>query len=152
TGYWAGPINTQTVIRQDPAALPLYAFYSLARIMLAYLVSLVVAVAYGYVAARNPAAERGMIPMLDTLQSIPVLSFLPGVMVAMIWLAPTKELGVEMGSILLIFTGQVWNMAFSFYSSLRNIPPEMMEAACVYRLSWWQRLIQLELPYAAIGL
>jgi len=97
-------------------------------------------------------AERILVPLLDTLQSIPVLSFLPGVMVAMIALAPTRQLGVEMGSILLIFTGQVWNMAFSFYSSLRNIPPEMIEAATVYRLSWWQRLIQLELPYAAIGL
>jgi NitT/TauT family transport system permease protein len=150
--YWSGPINTQTVIRQEPSALPLYAFYSLARIMLAYLISLVVAVIYGYVAARNAKAEKFMIPLLDTLQSIPVLSFLPGVMIAMIALAPTKQLGVEMGAILLIFTGQVWNMAFSFYSSLKSIPPEMMEAAQVYRLSWWQRLIQLELPYSAIGL
>jgi NitT/TauT family transport system permease protein len=150
--YWSGPINTQTVIHLNPEVLPKYAFYSVARIMLAYLVSLVVAVLYGYIAAHNAKAERVMIPLLDTLQSIPVLSFLPGVMVAMIALAPTKQLGVEMGSILLIFTGQVWNMAFSFYSSLRNIPPEMMEAAQVYRLSWWQRLIQLELPYAAIGL
>ena len=150
--YWSGPINTQTVIHQDPGALPLYAFYSLARIMLAYLISLVVAILYGYIAARNVAAERFMIPLLDTLQSIPVLSFLPGVMIAMISLAPTKQLGVELGAILLIFTGQVWNMAFSFYSSLKNIPPEMMEAAQVYRLSWWQRLIQLELPYSAIGL
>ncbi|HEY3836231.1 MAG TPA: ABC transporter permease subunit [Bryobacteraceae bacterium] len=150
--YWSGPINTQTVIHLNPAVLPKYAFYSVARILLAYLVSLTVAVVYGYVAAHNARAERVMIPLLDTLQSIPVLSFLPGVMVAMIALAPTKQLGVEMGSILLIFTGQVWNMAFSFYSSLKNIPPEMMEAALVYRLSWWQRLIQLELPYAAIGL
>jgi len=150
--YWSGPINTRTVIHLNPGVLPKYAFFSVARILLAYLISLVVAVAYGYAAARSRKAERILIPLLDTLQSIPVLSFLPGVMVAMIALAPTKQLGVEMGSILLIFTGQVWNMAFSFYSSLRNIPPEMMEAAEVYRLSWWQRLIQLELPYAAIGL
>jgi NitT/TauT family transport system permease protein len=150
--YWSGPINTQTVIPLNPGVLPKFAFYSVARIMLAYLISLTVAIAYGYIAAHYPKAERVMIPALDTLQSIPVLSFLPGVMVAMISLAPTKQLGVEMGSILLIFTGQVWNMAFSFYSSLRNIPPEMTEAAQVYRLSAWQRLIQLELPYAAIGL
>jgi NitT/TauT family transport system permease protein len=150
--YWAGPINTQIVINLNPGVLPRYAFFSVARIMLAYLLSLIVAVLYGYVAANNARAERVMIPLLDTLQSIPVLSFLPGVMVAMISLAPTKQLGVEMGSILLIFTGQVWNMAFSFYSSLRSIPPEMKEAAQVYRLSWWQRLVQLELPYAAIGL
>ena len=79
--------------------LPKYAFFSVARIMLAYLISLVVAIAYGYIAAHNRKAERIMIPLLDTLQSIPVLSFLPGVMVAMIALAPTKQLGVEMGSI-----------------------------------------------------
>ena len=150
--YWSSPINTQTVIHLSPGVLPKYAFFSVARIMLAYLISLAVAIAYGYTAARNATAEKVMIPLLDTLQSIPVLSFLPGVMVAMISLAPTKQLGVEMGSILLIFTGQVWNMAFSFYSSLRSIPQEMMEAAQVYRLSKWQRLIQLELPYAAIGL
>ena len=73
-------------------------------------------------------------------------------MVAMVALFPTTQLGVELGSILLIFTGQVWNMAFSVYSSLKNIPREMLEAAQVYRLSWWQRFVQLELPYAAIGL
>ena len=82
-----------------------------------------------------------MIPLLDTLQSIPVLCFLPGVMVAMVALFPTRQLGVEFGSILLIFTGQVWNMAFSFYSSLKSIPREMLEAAELYRLSWWQRFI-----------
>ena len=93
-----------------------------------------------------------MIPLLDTLQSIPVLSFLPGVMLAMVALFPTRQLGVELGSILLIFTGQVWNMTFSFYSSLKNIPREMREAARVYRFSWWQRFVQMELPYASIGL
>ena len=71
-----------------------------------------------------------------------MLSFLPGVMVAMVALFPTRQFGVELGSILLIFTGQVWNMAFSVYSSLKNIPREMQEAAQVYRLSWWQRFSQ----------
>ncbi len=107
---------------------------------------------YGYIAAYNRKAERFMIPLLDTLQSIPVLSFLPGVMISMVALFPTRQLGVELGSVLLIFTGQVWNMTFSFYSSLKNIPREMYEAAQVYQLSWWQRFRQLELPYAAIGL
>ena len=93
-----------------------------------------------------------MVPLLDTLQSIPVLSFLPGVMISMVALFPTRQLGVELGCVLLIFTGQVWNMTFSFYSSLKNIPREMYEAAQVYRLSWWQRFRQFELPYAAIGL
>ncbi len=93
-----------------------------------------------------------MIAGLDILQSIPVLSFLPGVMLAMVALFPTRQLGVEMGAILLIFTGQVWNMAFSFYSSLKSIPRELREAATIYRFSPWQRLIELELPYSAIGL
>ncbi len=120
--------------------------------MIAYAISLVVAVVYAYTAAHNAKAERLMIPLLDTLQSIPVLSFLPPVMVAMVTLFPSRQLGVELGSILLIFTGQVWNMTFSVYSSIKNIPRELREAADVYRLSWWQRLMQLELPYSAIGL
>ena len=93
-----------------------------------------------------------MIPLLDTLQSIPVLSFLPGVMISMVALFPTRQLGIELGSILLIFMGQVWNMTFSFYSSLKTIPAEMREAATAYHLSWWQRFWHLELPQAAIGL
>src|ERR1700716_1963715 len=93
-----------------------------------------------------------MIPLLDVLQSIPVLSFLPGVMLAMVALFPGRQLGVELGAILLIFTGQVWNMAFSFYASLKSIPKDMREAAKVYGFSWWQRFIQMELPFSAIGL
>ena len=126
--------------------------FSVLRIALAYSLSLIFAVTYGYVAAYNPRAERFMVPLLDTLQSIPVLSFLPGVMIAMVALFPHRQLGIELGSILLIFTGQVWNMAFSFYSSLKSIPREMREAAQVYRWSWWQRFVQMELPYSTIGL
>jgi NitT/TauT family transport system permease protein len=152
TRYWTGPVNTQAEIQLHPSALPLYALFSVARIAVAYALSLAVALIYGYTAAHNAKAERFLIPLLDTLQSIPVLSFLPGVMVSMIALFPTRQLGVELGAILLILTGQVWNMAFSFYSSLKNIPREMLEAAQIYRLSWWQKFVQLELPYAAIGL
>ena len=150
--YWTGPVNTQAEIQLHPSALPVYALFSVARIAVAYALSLTVALIYGYAAAHNAKAERFLIPLLDTLQSIPVLSFLPGVMVSMIALFPTRQLGVELGAILLILTGQVWNMAFSFYSSLKNIPHEMLEAAQVYRLSWWQKFVQLELPYSAIGL
>ena len=132
--------------------LPVYALFSVARILTAYLISLFFAIAYGQFAAHNRRAERILIPLLDTLQSIPVLSFLPPVMVAMVALFPTRQFGVELGSITLIFTGQVWNMAFSVYSSTKNIPRELQEAANVYRLSWWQRFSQLELPSAAIGL
>ena len=149
---WFGPFNPHVEISRSPSHLPLYAAYSLLRITIAYILSLAFTLVYGYVAAYNPRAERVMIPLLDILQSIPVLSFLPGVMLAMVALFPRRQIGVELGAILLIFTGQVWNMAFSFYSSLKSIPREMREAASIYRLNWYQRFMQLELPYAAIGL
>ena len=152
TRWVLGPVNFQPTIDLHPSALPKYALYSVMRIAAAYFLSLAFTLAYGYLAAHNAKAERLLIPLLDTLQSIPVLSFLPGVMVAMAALFPTRQLGLELGSILLIFTGQVWNMTFSVYSSMKSVPREMHEAAEVYRLSWWQSLTQLELPYAAIGL
>jgi NitT/TauT family transport system permease protein len=149
---WLGPFTPQVEISRSPLALAAYAGYSLLRITIAYVLSLAFTLVYGYVAAYNRRAERFMIPLLDVLQSIPVLSFLPGVMMAMVALFPGRQLGVEAGAILLIFTGQVWNMAFSFYASLKSIPNEMREAAKVYRFSWWQRFIEMELPFAAIGL
>jgi NitT/TauT family transport system permease protein len=149
---WLGPFHPQIEISRSLGALPVYAGYSLLRIALAYVLSLLFAVTYGYVAAYRPRAERFMIPLLDVLQSIPVLSFLPGVMLAMAALFPGRQLGVEMGAVLLIFTGQVWNMAFSFYASLKSIPREMREAATIYRFNWWQRFLQIELPFATIGL
>src|ERR1700757_3879289 len=149
---WLGPFTPQVEISRSPLALVPYAGYSLLRITIAYLLSLVFTLVYGYVAAYNPRAERFMIPLLDVLQSIPVLSFLPGVMLAMVALFPGRQLGVELGAILLIFTGQVWNMAFSFYASLKNIPRDMREAAKIYGFNWWQRFTEMELPFAAIGL
>ena len=119
---------------------------------MAYGFSLAFTLTYGHIAAYNPKAERFMIPVLDVLQSIPVLSFLPGLMLAMVALFPHRQLGIELGAILLIFTGQVWNMAFSFYSSLKSIPREMRETARIYRFSWWQNFTQVELPFATIGL
>jgi NitT/TauT family transport system permease protein len=150
--YWFGHPEPEIVISQSPRALPQYAFYSVVRIGLAYLLSLIFAIGYGYVAAYNKRIESLMIAGLDILQSIPVLSFLPGVMLAMVALFPTRQIGVEMGAIVLIFTGQVWNMAFSFYSSIKSIPRELSEAASIYHFSRLQRLVQLELPYSAIGL
>jgi NitT/TauT family transport system permease protein len=152
THYWMAPANAQTAIDLQPSALPKYAMLSVLRIAIAYVFSLAFTLGYGYIAAYNAKAERFMIPLLDTLQSIPVLSFLPGVMMSMVALFPTRQLGMELGSILLIFTGQVWNMTFSFYSSLKSIPREMREVAEIYRWSWWQRFTQMELPYSAIGL
>jgi NitT/TauT family transport system permease protein len=152
THSWIAPVSARAEIQLSPGALPKYAMFSLFRIVLAYLLSLIFTLLYGYVAAYNARAERFMIPLLDTLQSIPVLSFLPGVMVAMMALFPTRQFGLELGSILLIFTGQVWNMTFSFYSSLKSIPREMHEVGEIYRWNWWQRFVQMELPSATIGL
>jgi NitT/TauT family transport system permease protein len=149
---WAGPSSEQMVVSLSPHSLPQYAFYSVVRIFLAYLLSLFFAVGYGYVAANSRRVEPFMIAVLDVLQSIPVLSFLPPVMLAMIALFPTRHFGVELGAIVLLFTGAVWNMAFSFYSSIKSIPRELREAADINRFSRLQRFVQLELPYAAIGL
>ncbi len=149
---WFGPFTPQVEISHSLWALPVYAGYSLLRISVAYFLSLIFTLVYGYIAAYNPKAERFMVPLLDVLQSIPVLSFLPAVMLAMVGLFPGRQLGVELGAILLIFTGQVWNMAFSFYASLKSIPREMREAARIYRFSWWQRFTEVELPYSVIGL
>jgi NitT/TauT family transport system permease protein len=150
--YWMGHPVVAVTISRSAKMLPLYAFYSVVRISVAFLLSLSFAIGYGYVAAYNPRAEGFMIAVLDILQSIPVLSFLPGVMLAMVSLIPGRQLGIELGAILLIFTGQVWNMAFSFYSSLKSLPRELREATGVFRFSAWQRFWQLELPYSTIGL
>jgi NitT/TauT family transport system permease protein len=150
--YWMGAPIPVVPISHSLRVLPVYAFYSIGRISIAYILSLIFAISYGYTAAYHPRVEAWMIAVLDILQSIPVLSFLPPVVLAMIALVPGHQLGIEMGVILLIFTGQVWNLAFSFYSSLKSIPREMMEASRIYRFSAWQRFWQLQMPYAAIGL
>jgi NitT/TauT family transport system permease protein len=150
--YWAQPVNAQAEIHLSYLALPKYALYSVARLAAAYVLSLAFTLIYGYLAAYNRKAERFLIPLLDTLQSIPVLSFLPGVMLSMVALFPARQVGLELGAILLIFTGQAWNMTFSFYTSLKGIPPEMREVAQICGFSWWQRFTQIELPYAMIGL
>jgi NitT/TauT family transport system permease protein len=149
---WFAPFTPVAHISSSPRALPLYAAYSLVRIAIAYALSLLFALAYGFAAAKSERAARVMLPLLDILQSIPVLSFLPGVMLGMVALFPSRQLGLELGSVLLIFTGQAWNIAFSFYASLKGIPRELDEAARLYRFSAWQRFVELELPYGAIGL
>jgi NitT/TauT family transport system permease protein len=150
--YWLSAPVPVIPISHSFSALPLYAFYSVVRMTIAYVLSLTFAITYGYIAAYNPRIEGWMVGTLDILQSIPVLSFLPPVVLAMVALIPSHQLGIEMAVIFLIFTGQVWNLAFSFYSSLKSIPKEMLEASRIYRYSPWQRFWQLEMPYAAIGL
>jgi len=134
-----------------PSALPWYAALSVARMAAAYILSLVFSLAYGYYAARNHRAEQVMMPLLDVLQSVPILSFLPVVLLSLAVLLPAS-VAAEVAAIVLIFTSQVWNMTFSFFQSLKTIPGELREAAGVYRFGAWFRLRHLELPFAATGL
>src|SRR5438128_367696 len=135
-----------------PSALPTYVFYSLSRGLLAYVCSLLFTLTYGYWAAKDLIAQRILIPLLDILQSIPVLGFMPGLVLALVRLFPGSNAGLEIASIIMIFTGQAWNMTFSYYHSLRSVPDDLSEVGAVYRFSWWQRLKWLELPYATLGL
>lgn len=148
---WRGDIGS-IEIDLSPVNLPYYALNSIFRIIVAYILSFIFAIWYGYTANKSKFNEQVMIPLLDILQSIPVLSFLPGVTLFMIVLFPGSRIGLEISAILLIFTGQVWNMAFSYYNSINTIPKELGEVAAVYRLSRFQQFIRIELPFSAIGL
>ncbi len=133
------------------SALPAYVGFSLARMGAAYVLSLVFTVVVRYVAAYSSIGGRLIPPALDVLQSIPVLSFLPAVLIGMLALIPGR-IGLELGSIVLIFTGMVWNLTFSFYHSLLTIPRELSEASQMLGLSPWGRFVTLELPVTMIGL
>ena len=107
---------------------------------------------YGYIAAKSLRARKVMLPLLDILQSVPVLGFLSITVTGFLALFPGSLLGVECASIFAIFTAQAWNMTFGFYHSLITIPAELQEAASVYRMNRWQRFTKVELPSSAIGL
>jgi NitT/TauT family transport system permease protein len=151
-GEWAGPQRQQVVIDLSPLALPRYVLFSLSRGLIAYALSLGFTLVYGYWAAKDQVAERVLIPLLDVLQSIPILGFMPGLVLALVHIFPTSNIGLEMAAVLMMFTGQVWNMTFSFYHSLRAVPADLSEAGTVYRYNWWQRLRWIELPFATLGL
>jgi NitT/TauT family transport system permease protein len=136
----------------DPRNLPNYAARSTLRMFVALGFSTLFTFIYGYAAARSKRAERVLVPMLDILQSVPVLGFLSVTVTAFIALFRGSLLGLEAASIFAIFTGQAWNMAFSLYQSLRSVPRELDEMATLYRLSAWERFTRLELPASVIGL
>ena len=146
------PYTATTVISLAYGSLFRYTLLSLGRGFGAYVLSLAFTLIYGTIAAHNHKAEKVMIPALDVLQSLPVLTFLPAVVVAMVNLFPTHELGLEIACIVTIFTSQVWNMTFSFHGSLRSIPQPLREVAAIQRLSGWQTFKLLEVPAAMIGL
>jgi NitT/TauT family transport system permease protein len=149
---FSGSYESNVKIETDIRFLPAYTGQTLVRMVSAYLLSLIFTLIYAYTAYRSEVAAMILLPLLDILQSIPVLSFLPGVVLALITLFPGQRIGVEIASIVLIFTGMTWNMTFSFYQSLSSIPRELIEAANTYRLNAWQRFWTLELPSGVIGL
>jgi NitT/TauT family transport system permease protein len=136
----------------DPANLPYYAGRSTLRMFIALFFSTLFTLIYGYIAANSRRAEQVLIPLLDILQSVPVLGFLSITVTGFIALFPGSLLGLEAASIFAIFTSQVWNMTFSFYQSLRTVPRELDEAVTLYGLSRWERFTKLEVPSAMIGL
>jgi NitT/TauT family transport system permease protein len=138
-------------ISLSPLALPWYALLSVGRMAAAYVLSMLFSLFYGYAAARNRTARTVLMPLLDVLQSVPILSFLPIVLLSLSAILP-QAIAAELAAIVLIFTSQAWNMTFSFYQSMTTIPTEMREAAAVFRFNPWLRFKTVELPFAAIGL
>ncbi len=137
-------------IHLEPGVLPWYALLSTARMAAAYALSLLFALLYGRAAAYNRRAERVLMPLLDVLQSVPILSFLPVVLLSLNAILPQK-IAVELASILLIFTSQAWHLTFGWYQSLTTIPKELREASDIFRLNAWLRFKRLEFPFGMIS-
>jgi len=150
---WA-PISTlQTqAISLDPANLPEYAVRTTLRMLAAMAASLVFTLVYGTLAAKNRRAEKLLVPVLDILQSVPVLGYISFTVTFFLLLFPGRVLGAECAAIFAIFTSQAWNMTFSFYQSLRMLPRDLEEVASNLQLSAWQRFWKLDVPYAIPGL
>lgn len=138
-------------ISLSPTVLPIYAVFSTGRMLAAYLLSLLFTLVYGYVAAYNRRAEAILMPLLDVLQSVPILSFLPVVLLSLSAILP-EAIATGLASIVLIFTSQAWNMTFAWYQSLTTIPVELREASSIFRFNRWLRLKMLELPAGANSL
>ena len=136
----------------SPTALPYYASRTILRMFIALFISLLCAFFFGALAAKNPLAEKIIIPAIDVMQSIPVIGFLE---VSFLWIITAFKgslLGPEVVSIFAVFVSQVWNLVLSYYESLKRMPKELNEVAEIYKLSPWQRFFKLEAPYASPGL
>jgi NitT/TauT family transport system permease protein len=136
----------------DVALIPYYTARTVLRMFIAFGAALLFTFVYGYIAAKSVRARKVMLPLLDILQSVPVLGFLSITVTGFLALFPGSLLGVECASIFAIFTAQAWNMTFGFYHSVITIPAELQEVASVYRMNRWQRFTKVELPFSAIGL
>jgi NitT/TauT family transport system permease protein len=146
------PRTAPSTVSTDPANLPYYAARSLLRMFIALTLSIVFTFVYATAAARLPRAEKVLVPVLDILQSVPVLGFLAVTVTAFINLFPGSELGLEFASIFAIFTSMAWNITFAFYHSLISQPRDLDEAARVMRLTKWQRFWRLDVPSGMIPL
>jgi NitT/TauT family transport system permease protein len=142
----------QLPISLAPAALPFYALRTVLRMLAALLLSLFFTFTYATLAGKSRRAEMVLIPLLDVLQSVPILGYLSFTVVFFITLFPGNTLGPELAAIFAIFTSQAWNMAFSFYQALRTVPRDLDEASRSFRASLWQRFWRLEVPFAMPGL
>ncbi|MGA7808247.1 MAG: ABC transporter permease subunit [Bradyrhizobium sp.] len=138
----------QPAISLSPLALPLYTLRTIMRMLAALVASLIFTFTYATLAAKSRRAETLLIPILDVLQSVPILGYLSFTVVFFVSLFPGRELGPELAAIFAVFTSQAWNMAFSFYQSLRTIPSDLDEASRSFRASAWQRFWRLEVPFA----
>jgi NitT/TauT family transport system permease protein len=151
--FWAPlPPEPAATLDLSPWRLPYYAVRSLFRMFAALAASLAFTFLVGSWAARSPRASRVLVPLLDILQSVPVLGFLSATVTFFLALAPGRVLGLELASIFAVFTAQVWNLTFAFYQSLVALPREQAEAVRLFRLSAWRRFTHLELPAAVIPL
>jgi NitT/TauT family transport system permease protein len=150
----AGPTSTFVLepVTLDPANLPEYALRTTLRMFAAIVFSLLFTFTVATLAAKSRKAELVIIPALDILQSVPVLGFLTFTVTFFLGLFPTSQLGAECAAVFAIFTSQAWNMAFSFYQSMRTVPRDLEEVSRHYRLSPWLRFWRLEAPFAAPGL
>ncbi|KGL52677.1 ABC transporter permease [Pantoea ananatis] len=144
-------LKTQA-ISLDPTNLPEYAMRTTLRMLVAMLASLVFSLIYGTLAAKSRRAEKVLVPILDILQSVPVLGYISFTVTFFIALFPGQVLGVELAAIFALFTSQAWNMTFSFYQSLRTVPADLVEVSRGFHLTGWQRFWKLDAPFAVPGL
>src|SRR5215471_10623162 len=145
-------LTNPTPISLSPSVLPMYAVRTTLRMLAALLASLIFTLTYATAAAKSRRAEVVLIPILDVLQSVPVLGYLSFTVTFFLALFPGNVLGAEFAAIFAIFTSQAWNMAFSFYQSLRTVPKDLEEASRSFHFSAWQRFWLLEAPFAMPGL
>src|SRR4030042_4225976 len=138
-------------IELAPRVVPYYAGLSLGRMVAAYILSIRFSMSFGYLAARNRTAEKFLIPLLDVLQSVPILSFLPVALLSLSAILPIPW-AVELSSIILIFTSQAWNIALAWYQSLTTIPRNLMQVSTIFRFNGWLGFKTLGMAFSAIHL